>query len=114
MLDPFSDLLLRISLAAPAIDLGPAGDAGPNPVAGRAARHHFRKKIAVRLRFPGRKPTLVLALGLVCLGAVLEVAQSSVPARDMSLGDAIANLLGLGRGIGLRFLVAQRCHLDAK
>jgi VanZ family protein len=59
------------------------------------------------LGFPGKKPAFVLALGLVLLGAALEVAQSYVPARDMSLGDGIADLLGVIFGVGLGYLVTR-------
>jgi len=60
------------------------------------------------LGFPGRKPAIALALGLVLLGAALEVAQSFVPARDMSLGDGIADLLGVAAGIGVASLRTWR------
>jgi VanZ family protein len=66
------------------------------------------------LGFPGRKPTIILALGLVFLGAALEVAQSYVPARDMSFGDGVADLLGVAVGIGLGYLIVQRRNLTAK
>ena len=59
------------------------------------------------LGFSGRKPTIALAVGLVGLGAALEVAQSYVPARDMSLGDGIADLLGVIFGVGLGYLVTR-------
>jgi VanZ family protein len=59
------------------------------------------------LGFSGRKPTIALAVGLVGLGAALEVAQFYVPARDMSLGDGIANLLGAIFGVGLGYLVTR-------
>jgi VanZ family protein len=66
------------------------------------------------LGFPGRKPTIFLALGVVLLGAALEVAQSFVPARDMSFGDGVADLLGVAVGIGLGYLIVQRRNLTAK
>lgn len=60
------------------------------------------------LGFPGKKPAFVLALGLVLLGAALEVAQFYVPPRDMSLGDGIADLLGVIFGIGVASWWTQR------
>ena len=65
------------------------------------------------LGFSGKKPTIALALGLVLLGAALEVAQSYVPARDMSLGDGIADLLGVIFGVGLGYLVTRRRFLGS-
>ena len=62
------------------------------------------------LGFPGRKPTIALALGLVLLGAALEVAQFYVPARDMSLGDGVADLLGVIFGIGVAHWWTQRAN----
>ena len=66
------------------------------------------------LGFPGKKPAFVLALGLVLLGAALEVAQFYVPARDMSLGDGIANALGVILGVGLGYLVTQGRFVGAR
>ena len=59
------------------------------------------------LGFQGRKPTIALAVGLVGLGAALEFAQSYVPARDMSLGDGVSDLLGVIFGVGLGYLVTR-------
>ncbi len=60
------------------------------------------------LCFPGRVSSLILGLGLVLLGIGLEVVQFYVPEREMSLGDGVANFLGVIFGVGLGYLVTQR------
>src|SRR3954470_409431 len=48
-LDAFLDLLFVVDLAAPAVDLGPAGDAGLDPVAGEIAVDGFVEQAALQL-----------------------------------------------------------------
>jgi VanZ family protein len=60
------------------------------------------------LCFPGRVSSLILGLGLVLLGIGLEVVQFYVPEREMSLGDGVANFLGVIFGVGLGYLITQR------
>ena len=50
------------------------------------------------LSFEGTKARLGALIGAVVLGALLEVAQSFVPGRDMSLLDATTNTLGVLSG----------------
>jgi VanZ family protein len=66
------------------------------------------------LSFPGRKPALILAVGLVFLGIGLEGVQSYVPDRDMSLGDGVANFLGVIFGVGLGYLITQGRFVGAR
>ena len=48
--------------------------------------------------FKGWRSLLVLGLGLVVLGAGLELAQSVIPDRVGSLTDALANFVGVAIG----------------
>src|SRR3954451_18837644 len=48
-LDAFLDLLFVVDLAAPAVDLGPAGDAGLHPVPGEIAVDGFVEQAALQL-----------------------------------------------------------------
>jgi VanZ family protein len=50
------------------------------------------------LSFHVRATRLVALLAAVGVGALLEWGQWSVPGRDMSLADGIANALGVGTG----------------
>jgi VanZ family protein len=59
------------------------------------------------LCFPGRVSSVILVLGLVLLGIGLEVLQFYVPGRDMSLGDGVANLLGVIFGVGSGYWITQ-------
>ena len=60
------------------------------------------------LGFPTRASAIVLALGLVLLGGGLEVVQLYLPEREMSLGDGVANLLGVICGTAVGYLVTRR------
>jgi len=52
-----------------------------------------------------------LPLGFGSLyGAMLELLQHFVPGRTFSWGDEIANILGVGIGLGLGFLVEFLTH----
>ena len=48
--------------------------------------------------FKGWRALLMVGLGLVVLGAGLELAQSVTPNRDGSIYDAVANLVGVAIG----------------
>ena len=57
--------------------------------------------LAGGLGYRGRRALAVLALGLLLLGAALELAQSLVPGRMASLEDILANAIGVALGIAL-------------
>lgn len=42
-----------------------------------------------------------IALGLIVLGGLIEVAQSFVPGRDASIGDGVANACGVMLGLAV-------------
>ncbi len=48
--------------------------------------------------FKGWRSLMMVGLGLVVLGAGLELAQSVTPNRDGSITDAVANLVGVAIG----------------
>ena len=48
--------------------------------------------------YKGLRSLLMAGLGLVVLGAGLELAQSVTPGRDGSIADAVANLVGVALG----------------
>ena len=50
------------------------------------------------LGFKGWRSLLMVGLGLVVLGAGLELAQSVTPDRDGSIYDAVANFVGVALG----------------
>ena len=54
--------------------------------------------VLICLNFDGTKARLGALVGAVALGAVLELGQSYVPGRDMSLLDETANALGVLAG----------------
>ncbi len=61
--------------------------------------------------FSGFFLNFFLPLGFGSLyGAILELLQHFVPGRTLSLGDEIANILGVGIGLGLGFLVEFLTH----
>ena len=51
------------------------------------------------LGFLARRPRLIIGIGLIVLGCSLEVAQAAVPGRDPSIGDGIANVVGVAVGL---------------
>lgn len=51
------------------------------------------------------KPTLVVAIGLIALGGMIEIAQSFVPGRFPSMGDFAANGVGVLIGVTLSRLM---------
>ena len=48
--------------------------------------------------FKGLRSLLMVGIGLVVLGAGLELVQSVTPGRDGSIADAVANLVGVALG----------------
>ena len=48
--------------------------------------------------FKGLRSLLILGVGLMVLGAGLELAQSVIPDRDGSIYDVLANLIGVAIG----------------
>ena len=61
--------------------------------------------------FQGWRSLLMVGIGLVVLGAGLELAQSVTPDRDGSFYDALANLIGVAIGsvatVGTNTLIAR-------
>ncbi len=57
--------------------------------------------------FLGRRPLLIVSLGLIVLGRSLEAAQIAVPGRDPSIGDAIANIAGIALGLAATWIGNQ-------
>jgi len=61
--------------------------------------------------FKGWRSLLTVGIGLVVLGAGLELAQSVTPDRDGSIFDAVANLIGVAIGsaasLGTNTLIAR-------
>ena len=51
------------------------------------------------LGFRGHKWLMVVGAGLVLLGGALELAQAGIPGRFGSVGDAIANAVGVVLGL---------------
>ncbi|HEV8690726.1 MAG TPA: VanZ family protein [Ideonella sp.] len=49
-------------------------------------------------RHAGLKPTWALALGLLCFGIGIELVQSLTPTRESSVGDVLADALGIAAG----------------
>jgi VanZ like family. len=61
--------------------------------------------------FSGGFLNFFLPLGLGSLyGAILELLQHFVPGRTLSWGDEVANILGVGIGLGLGFLAEFLTH----
>ncbi len=53
---------------------------------------------------------LFVALGLIALGALLEVAQIYVPGRMGEFGDGVANAIGVVAGIAAASLLMGQIH----
>lgn len=68
--------------------------------------------LAGGIAFPDRRSLLALGLGLVVLGAGLEFAQAIVPGRFASVGDAIANTLGVALGLTIARFAVSRARLS--
>lgn len=69
------------------------------------------------LAFPGRRAMVWLAIALFAFGCLLEGLQLFVPSRQATLGDVIANSLGIAVGIAsgalALMLVFARVRLPA-
>lgn len=55
--------------------------------------------------FGAARARLFIALGLITLGAVLEVAQIYVPGRSGEFGDGVANAIGVVAGLAVICLI---------
>jgi len=55
--------------------------------------------VAGGLGFRGWRSALTLAVGLLALGTVLEVVQTTIPGRQGSIVDASANAVGIAFGL---------------
>ena len=51
---------------------------------------------------------LLTVLGVVVLGAVVELVQSQVPGRQMSALDLLANLIGIASAVALIYVLKGR------
>lgn len=49
--------------------------------------------------FQGRRAALAVAVGLLLLGALLEIVQASIPGRQASVLDGLANAGGIAAGL---------------
>jgi VanZ family protein len=54
------------------------------------------------------RPILLLAVALVAVGCAVEVLQHLVPGRKGSVGDALANTIGIALGLAAGRQVRQR------
>ena len=57
--------------------------------------------------FLGRRPLLIVGIGLAVLGCGLEAAQAAIPSRNPSIGDAIANIAGIALGLAAAWIGNQ-------
>ncbi len=57
--------------------------------------------------FLGRRPRLIVGVGLIVLGSGLEAAQAAIPSRNPSIGDAIANIAGIALGVAAAWMGNQ-------
>ncbi len=54
--------------------------------------------LAGGLGFRGLRSLLLIGIGLLILGAALEIAQAALPHRSASAYDVLANLIGISLG----------------
>lgn len=74
---------------------------GPSPIPHADKLRHAAAFIvlwALGHRAGLRQPTWLLAVGLMVFGVAIEVAQSFTPDRDPSVGDILADALGIAAG----------------
>ena len=63
--------------------------------------------IAGIVGFPDRRGLLGVGIGLVALGAGLEVVQALTPSRKAGLDDGLANVIGVTLGLAIGWLAAR-------
>jgi len=76
-------------------------DAMPGPNLWDKANHtaaYAALALAGGIGYRGVRPLMLVALGLLLLGAALELAQSALPGRIASLYDVLANAMGIVLG----------------
>ena len=76
-------------------------DAMPAPSLGDKAGHalaYAALAVAGGISHRGLRSLILVALGLLLLGAALELAQSALPGRIASLYDVLANAIGIVLG----------------
>ena len=84
-------------------------DAMPDPETWDKANHvaaYGAIAVAGGLGYRSRRALLRIALGLLLLGAGLELAQSVLPGRVASVADLLANAIGIALGL----LLAVAAH----
>ena len=74
---------------------------------------YFCMALAGGIAFPRRRSLMALGFGLAVLGIGLEFAQMFVPGRFASIGDGVANTLGVVLGLSLARIVNTRTGLSA-
>ncbi len=71
--------------------------------------------LAGGLGFTGLRSLLLVGIGLLILGAGLEIAQAALPSRSPSANDALANLIGISLGsiaaVGVSALLQKRAQI---
>src|SRR5262245_5055775 len=100
MLDTALDLLVRVGLAAPAVDLCPASDAGLDPMAGEIAVDRLVIEAVLGLRVHGVRPgadqgQVALEHDIDELRQLVDAGLADEPANP---GDARIILGGEARG----------------
>ncbi len=92
------------------LSLTPTGSLPPYPDIWDKAQHFLAYGalgLCGAIGFVGRREVTRLAVGLVTLGAGLEVGQLFVAGREGAVGDALANGLGIGLGIAVVVVVRR-------
>lgn len=90
---------------------GDGSSIGPYDKVAHVLTYGIFALLAHRLNFSGRQ-FMYVCIGIVAYSGLLEVAQSFVPGREMSVLDLLANALGVLVGVllGDRFLERARSH----
>ena len=83
------------------LSLTPASDPSPGDISDKI--EHFLAYLALAAAgaaaFHGHRDRLILIVSLIVFGILMEFGQMFSPGRDPSLGDAIANTLGILCGV---------------